>query len=400
MALTERKIRDAKPGRKAAILWDDQVRGLGVRTFPNGVKSFILNYRVLRRERRATLGRVGELSLKAARERAASILADVRAGGTGPLEARREAMDAPKVETLVERFLGDHAAGRIANGRMTERTRYEYQLQCKAYILPKLASMRVQDVTRGDVEAIVAKLRPVTRNRVLALLSRLFTLAEHWEWRPQHTNPARGVERSREQARDRTLSGEEIAGLTAALTSAASKSPMAVAAIRVAAVTGLRISEVLGMKWEHIDFETGRVVLPETKTGRRSHDLPSAALAILSDVPRINGWVFASREGSHVVYKTIRSVFARAARQAGVPDVRLHDLRRTVMTQAAMAGVGVHVLRDLLGHRTTAMADRYIRAVGDPVREARESVGAAMAAMMDMEGAEGGKVTPLRKAQA
>ena len=397
MALTERKIRDAKPGQKAVILWDDQMRGLGVKITPNGVKSLVLNYRVLGRERRATLGRVGELSLKAARERASGILADVRAGGTGPLEARREAMEAPTVATLVDRFLDDYTAGRIANGRMTERTRKEYRKQCRAYILPKVATVRVQDVTRGDVEAIVAKLRPVTRNRVLALLSRLFTLAEHWEWRPQHTNPARGVERSREQARDRILSGAEIAGLSAALTSAESRSPMAVAAIRVAAVTGLRIGEVLAMRWEHVDFETGRVVLPETKTGRRSHDLPSAALAVLSGVPRVNAWVFASRLESHVTYRTVRVVFADAAKQAGVPDVRLHDLRRTVMTQAAMAGVGVHVLRDLLGHRTTAMADRYVRAIGNPVREARESVGAAMAAMM--EGDEGGKVTPLPGAQ-
>ena len=69
-------------------------------------------------------------------------------------------------------------------------------------------------------------------------------------------------------------------------------------------------------------------------------------------------------------------------RQA-LQDVRLHDLRRTVMTQAAAVGIGTHVLRDLLGHKTTIMADRYIRAVGNPVRDAREQVGAAMAAMME-----------------
>ena len=55
------------------------------------------------------------------------------------------------------------------------------------------------------------------------------------------------------------------------------------------------------------------------------------------------------------------------------------------MTRAAASGVGTHVLRDLLGHKTTAMADRYIRAVGNPVREAREKVGAEMAAMMGGE---------------
>ena len=86
-----------------------------------------------------------------------------------------------------------------------------------------------------------------------------------------------------------------------------------------------------------------------------------------------------------MTYATVRNTFAKAAGTAGLVDVRLHDLRRTVMTRAAMAGIGTHVLRDLLGHRTTAMADRYIRSVGNPVRDARELVGAAMAAMMQGE---------------
>ena len=64
------------------------------------------------------------------------------------------------------------------------------------------------------------------------------------------------------------------------------------------------------------------------------------------------------------------------------------------MTSAAAAGVGSHILRDLLGHKTTAMADRYVRAVGNPVREAREQVGAAMAAMM---AGQTGEVVQLRK---
>ena len=118
------------------------------------------------------------------------------------------------------------------------------------------------------------------------------------------------------------------------------------------------------------------------------HDLPTAALAILAAVPRINAWVFTTGRDAAVTYRTTRKVFATVAAAAGLADVRLHDLRRTVMTNAAMAGVGTHVLRDLLGHRTTAMADRYVRAVGNPVRDAREQVGAAMAAMMAGKGGE------------
>ena len=157
------------------------------------------------------------------------------------------------------------------------------------------------------------------------------------------------------------------------------------AAIRLAAVTGLRIGEILAIRWEHLDLDTGRLTLPATKTGRRLHDLPAAALAILTDLPRINEWSFTTGRDAPVTYATVRNTFAKAASTAGLVDVRLHDLMRTVMTRAAMAGVGTHVLRDLLGHRTTAMADRDIRSVGNPVRDARELVGAAMAAMMQGE---------------
>ena len=87
---------------------------------------------------------------------------------------------------------------------------------------------------------------------------------------------------------------------------------------------------------------------------------------ILSGLPRINEWAFTTGRNAAVTYRTVRKVFATVVGQAGLVDVRLHDLRRTVMTRAAMAGVGTHVLRDLLGHKTTAMADRYIRFVRQP----------------------------------
>ena len=133
----------------------------------------------------------------------------------------------------------------------------------------------------------------------------------------------------------------------------------------------------------------------ETETGARAHDLPSAALAVLTGQPRINGnpWAFTNGRNAPVGYRHARNLFAAAADAAGLEGCRLHDLRRTVITQAAMAGVGTHVLRDLLGHKTSAMADRYVRAVGNPVREAREAIGARVAAMM--EGLKG-EVVPLR----
>ena len=112
------------------------------------------------------------------------------------------------------------------------------------------------------------------------------------------------------------------------------------------------------------------------------HDLPAPAFAVLGPLPRSGPWTFTTTGRTPVTYKTAHAVFRRAAKRAGIEDVRLHDLRRWYMTNADMAGVGAHVLWDLLGHKTTAMADSYIRAVGNPVRDAREAVSGVVAAMM------------------
>ena len=392
MGLTEKRIRDAKPGAKLVILWDETVKGLGVRVTPAGVKSFVLSYRAGGRKRLATLGRCAELSLRDARERAGRELADIREGGD-PLRRRQDAAEAPTVADLVRRFLEVEAPARIALGRLKPGTVEIYAYQANKHILPVIGKRRVADVTSADVERVVAPLPGPSRNAVLALVSRLFNLAERASWRPQHSNPVRGIERARQDARDRVLSPPELAALAAALNKAEARSPANVAAIRFAAVTGLRIGEVLAVRWEHVDFEAGRLLLPDTKTGRRHHGLPSAALAVLANLPRIGDWAFTNTGTAPATYKYVRAQFAAAAKAAGLEDARLHDLRRTVMTRAAAAGVGTHVLRDLLGHKTTAMADRYVRAVGNPVRDAREQIGAEMAALME---GKTGEVVPLR----
>ena len=391
MTLTERVIRDTKPGRKTRILWCSAVKGFGLRVTATGAVAFILNYRVNGRERRATIGRPSEMSLKAARDRATEMLAEIRAGAD-PLRERQHRRDALTVGDGLDRFFTEYAPRRIADGRMTARTCAGYTQQAERAIRPALGKLKIADVTRLDVERAIRSHAPISRNRILALLSRLFTLFEAWELRPQHTNPCRGIERAREEPRDRVLAPSELAALGVALNELEVERPAPVAAIRLAAVTGLRIGEVVAIQWEHIDFETGRLTLPATKTGRRVHDLPAAALQILAGLPRINAWAFTTGRNG-LGYRLARCVFAEAATAAGLSNVRLHDLRRTVMTSAAAAGVGTHVLRDLLGHKTTAMADRYIRAVGNPVRDAREQVGAAMAAAM---AGRTGEVVPLR----
>ena len=323
VSLTERAIRDAKPGTRARILWDRTVKGFGVKIQPGGTMSFIIDYRVSGRQRRATLARVGELSLKDARERAGAELASIRAGEADPLSRRSEAMAAPTVAEAVARFFREYAPERIARGRMTQRTVTEYGKQAKAIILPALGRERVAEVKRFHVEDMVRKLPPSQRNRTLALTSRLFTLFEHWELRPQRTNPARGIERALERPRDRTLTTDELATLHRALRARIEDYPAVIAAITVAAVTGLRIGEVLAMQWQHVDSESGRLFMPETKTGQRTHHLPAAALDVLERLPHVHGnpWCFTLGRNAPVGYKLCRPRL-RGRREGGWPRGR------------------------------------------------------------------------------
>ena len=396
--LTERIVREAKPGLKPIIHWDRSLAGFGCKVFPGGRKSYVLSYRIGGRKRLATLARCSEISLRAAREKAGAELVRIRDGETDPLERRRLARDAPTVADALDRFFDETAPARIQAGRMTGRTVREYTNQAARYVRPSLGSLQVAKVTRRDIEKLAATMAetPAQRNRVLAFVSRIFTLAEHWEWRDQRTNPVRGIERAREEARDRVLEPSELARLNAALGSLEGDHPYPVAAIRMAAMTGLRISECLSLAWENVSFETGRAVLPKTKTGRRTVPLAAPVLALLTRLPRVNDcrWVFAGLRGAPVGYKMVRTVFAKARKAAGLTDVRLHDLRRSLATSLAASGTNAYTLRDLLGHATLAMSNRYVRSASSALAEASER--AAAMAVAAMEG-KAGEVVPMRR---
>ena len=383
--LSERVVRDAKAGPKPYVLWDSQVKGLGCLVHVSGRKTYTLRYRENGRKRAPTLGRCSDWSLRDVRDFAREELARVGRGDHSLTERRRRAREAPTVNDALARFFDETVPRRIAAGRLTERTAGEYRRQGRSYVAPALGAMRVASITRDDVKRFAATLfdRPVERNRVLAFVSRIFTLTEHWGWRGQHTNPVRGVERGVETARKRVLSPDEIVVLSGALEAARSKWPASVAAIRVAALTGLRISEVLAMRWADVELETGRAHLPATKTGPRVHDLPAAALSLIQELPRINDWIFTSGRRGPVVYHTVRRHFLQVVADAGLENVRLHDLRRTLITNAAASGESVFVIRDLLGHKTVTMAARYVQEAGLDVRGARERAGRTMGAILD-----------------
>ena len=381
--LTERTIRGQKPGAKTRILWDTKLKGLGCRITPAGSLAFVLRYKDAKgKQRLATLARVGEAPLKEIRDLAGRELMKVRMGEAHLLSRRQKRRDSLTVAQGIDRFFKEFCPNRIQNRRMTPRTVHDYRKQAARYLMPALGRLDIDEVQRSDIESMVNPLRPVLRNRILALSSRIFRYFEDQGLRQQYSNPCRGVERSREEPRDRTLNRMEVSALGRALAKA-DINPVKRAAIQIAALTGLRISEVLSLRWEHVDFDTGNVLLPTTKTGRRIHPLSTAALDVLKGLPIVSVYVFCIRPPKPVGYTAVRLAFLKVVKAAGLSDVRLHDLRRTFMTRAAESGISSHTLRDLLGHKTAMMADRYVRRANIPVVNATEQVSGELARNLD-----------------
>ncbi len=351
------------------ILWDIDLAGFGCRARRGGAKTYFVSYRAGKGRaapmRKLTIGRHGNpWTPDQAREEARRILADV-AHGADPAAEREAAKKAETLADLAARFMAEHV-----NAKRKSRTSAEYGRLLDKLILPVLGARKLADVSRADVSRLHYALRdtPYQANRVLALLSKMMNLAEAWGLRPNGSNPCAHVERYAEHHRERLLSAEELARLGDAIR-AYSGSPFVPAAIRLLLFTGARLSEILGLQWDWIDFQRGEARLPDSKTGRKTLHLPAPALAVLSDLPRLEGnpYVIAGQvKGARLVNLEKPWRVIRAA--AGLPDARLHDLRHAFASIGAAAGDSLLVLGKVLGHTQAATTQRYAHLAADPVK--------------------------------
>jgi integrase len=386
MALTEKRIRDIKPGKATRIEWDDAVRGLGIRITPGGVKSYILNYRAGGSQRRMTIGRTSEVSLSRARQIAGDQLVSIRAGAD-PLAVRRARADAPTMAELFDRYISDHALPHKKPLSIEADRRL-----IRLHLMPAFGRRKVAELAREEVDRWHKGMRdrPGAANRALALLSKALNLAEKWGWRPDASNPVRHVTRFHESdGAERFLSSAEMTSLGRALRSYLSDggSLYAVAAIRLLALTGARRGEVLSLRWSYVDFEGARLNLPDSKTRKKFILLNAAALALLRELPRLAGnpHVFPGPGASgHIV--DLKKPWASVRARAGLEDVRLHDLRHSFASFGAASGMGLPVIGALLGHKEMRTTQRYAHLADDPLRAASEAIAGRVAAAMEGEG--------------
>ena len=380
--LTKKCIDRIELGKRDIFLWDTDLPMFGCKITPKGRRVFVLQYRVNNRLRRYTIGQLGPLTPDEARREAIRLLGEV-ASGRDPSEMRAVQKKAPTVAEMAERYLNEHALV-----KKKPRSIDEDEKLLKNIILPTFVHRKISDISRADVSALHFRLRqtPYQANRTLALLSKMFNLAESWGIRSDGSNPCRHVERYKEKKRERFLSPNELARLGNSLNAVqkdGSVFPSVVTAIRLLILTGARLSEILELKWEYVDFERNVIVLPDSKTGPKTIPLGMPATDVLNDAFRIEGNPHVcpgKKPGSNLV--GIAKAWKRITKRSGLEDLRIHDLRHSFASVGASAGLGLPILGALLGHSEANTTARYAHLADDPLKAAAEQISSQIASAM------------------
>jgi integrase len=351
------------------ITYDSEVAGFGARVTAANAKAFILNYRTRAgRERRYTIGSFPEWGTAAARKHAIELRKQI-AVGEDPLAEIEAGRDAKTVADLCARYLEDHAP--------KKRSQAADVHAIDAFILPAMKHLKVADVTFSDIDGLHRKItkngKPIRANRVVALLSKMFSLAIKWQWRTG--NPAAGIEKNPEEKRERYLSGAELEVLTKAL--AEHEDQQAANIIRLLLLTGARRGEVLSATWDQFDLTEGVWTKPSSHTKqKKSHRVPLSAPArqLLDGIPQEGPYVFPGLHQGH--REGVRKAWAAICQKTGISDCTIHDLRHTYASVLASKGLSLHLIGALLGHTKTATTARYAHLSDDPLRQATETAGA------------------------
>ena len=363
--ITKRSVDAIKAGGTDTVYWDGELTGFGLRVRRSGRKSYVVQTRIAGKLCWFTIGPHGPLNPDQARARALEILACAKKGiDPRDADARREAE--PSMADLGRRFLEEYVPVHCKPS-----TREEYSRSVRLFVDPVIGELRVPEVQRKDIAALHHGLRdkPYQANRTLGVLSKMFSLAEVWGWRPDGSNPCRHVKRYKEHKRERFLSPEETERLGQVLREAEEEMPSAVAAFRLLLLTGCRMSEIRDLRWDYVKDDC--IELPDAKTGGRVVPLGPEARAVLSAIPRDedNPWVIAGRlPGSHLT--DLQRPWRRIRKQAGLEGVRIHDLRHSFASRALALGESLTMIGKLLGHTQVQTTARYAHLARDSIQTA------------------------------
>ena len=357
--------------------WSTELPGFGLRTYASGRQTYVVHTIMQGRLRLVTLGSPAVLTATEAKRHAWQVLARAHGGGN-PAEDRKAARTAPEFQAFLEAYW------KRAEPRWKPSTIRTHRIYRRLHMEGLFEGKGVEEITHPEVLAwfreMSDRVGPGAANRCMAILHAAFMRAEAWGYRPDGTNPCRGVRLNRQRKMERFLSTEELCRLGATLARQPGRDRVKVAAVTLLALTGCRIGEVLALKWS--DVRGLRLQLRDSKTGPRTVWIGEEGRAVLDGLDRRRGveLVFYDPERGQAV--TLYHFWGRLRVEADLPKVRLHDLRHTFASRAAAMSETMPVIGKLLGHKHPHTTQRYTHFDDADVLAVSERIGVAIGAMM------------------
>ncbi len=386
LKLTKTAVDAAVPQRKDYELRDTVVPGFLMKVTPTGRKIFMLQYRTNSGARRKpAIGRFGELTVEQARSIARDWLADVRRG-KDPSADKKSARNAPNVKELSDKFMEDYCKPKNRPGTIISNQGY-----INRHIVPSLGALKVTEVSRPDISGLITRMKktPVTANRVLSCLHKMFNMAEIWGFREDGTNPCRHIPKYPETGKTRLITDHEVIRLFQYLDRADAQQlehPFVTLAIRLQFAFAARMSEITSLEWKWIDFANRRVIWPDSKTGEISKPMSKDAFLLLSNAPRLGDSQYVIPAISRFDLPMSKYVYSehwkRILQRAKIPHVGTHGVRHRAATEIANSGVPVKVGMQLTAHKTVTQFMRYIHTEDEQVRAAAEEVATRRRALL------------------
>lgn len=360
-----------KPGKRLYV-YDTKVRGLELMVTDQGKKSFKVYRKLKDKPIRVTLGKYPELSIEQARHEAQKIITEILKGKNPNEEKKKlraETSFGDMFSIYMERYSKHHKKTWKDDARNVSR------------FLGHWFQRKLSSITKQEVQALHEKIRSENglyqANRLLERIKAIYNKAIEWGW--DGLNPAQGIKKFKEKSRDRFLHPDELPRFFESLEKEQNDTIRDY--ISISLFTGARKSNVLSMRWEDINFERQEWLIPETKNGEHLRvPLVSKVIEILKN--RIqsygkNKWVFeGTGESGHLIEP--KSGWKRILKRAGIQDLRLHDLRRTVGSWQAATGANSYIIGGTLGHKDQKSTSVYARLNIDPIRLSLEKATDAM----------------------
>ncbi|MBB4860190.1 integrase [Novosphingobium chloroacetimidivorans] len=365
-------------GKARSTTWLGIEHGFGIRHYPSGRNVYIVQTRMAGRLRTVTIGPASVLTRHQAQMVARRVIAYAQVG-RDPATDRKRIRSAPRFDDFLEEYWSRWSPQWKASTLATHDG-YRRQYLDGAFKGVFIDELNEEHVTKWFA-ALNNRTGPGAANRTLEILKNMLNKAEVWGYRLENTNPCRSVRPNKRRQCERFLSAEELARFGNVLAELRASDNLTIrsgcAVITLLLLTGCRYREILTLQWQ--DVKGNRLLLRDSKTGPRTVWLGSASREVIDSLPRHAKipWLFWNYQYRRPM-KSIQHLWETILGRAALGKLRIHDLRHTFASHAAMSKETLPMIGRLLGHANHQSTARYAHLDDEHLLDAAQQVGDAV----------------------